>query len=206
MKCHNLFIPTLGAVLTLAADVALSADVAAQVPRTAAAQTASDLISRAELAITDFFAACVSRDAQGLNNVTTNDVRIEYTLDDPEAYLSMDACSLIADCAANTPAGDSESHVSILWIFPTGDANAVFVQYDAPTGSAETMSHRQLALVEMRGDRISRMLNFAAVPPFSVASTVRETAGTPPCSSQANGMKTQRVAEITTSPPGQGAI
>ncbi len=183
MKRHNLFIPAFGAVLALAADAVLSADVAAQVPRTVAAQTAGDLISRAERAITGFFAACVSRDAQGLNNVTTNDVRIDYTLDDPGTYLSMDASSLIAACAANTLAGNSGSHVANLWIFPTDDANAVFVQYDAPARSAEAMSHRQLALVEMRGDRISRMLNFAAVPAFSVAGTVREAAATPSCSS-----------------------
>lgn len=170
MKSCNLFVPALSAVLALGADAALSADVAAQVPRTGAAQTAGDLISRTERAFTDFLTACVSHDADGLNSVTTNDVRIEYTLDDPGTYLSMDASSLIAHCAANTPAGNSESHVSNLWIFPTEDANAVFVQYEAPAGTVGTMSHRQLALVEMRGDRISRMLNFAAMLPSIVVS------------------------------------
>jgi len=172
MKSRNLFIPALGAVFALMTGAALSADVAAQSPRTAAAQAAGDLISRAERAVIDFLAACVSHDAQGLHNVTTSDVRIEYTLDDPGTYLGMDAGSLIAECAANTVAGNSGTHVANLWIFPTGDANAVFVQYDAPAGSVDTMSHRQLALVEMRGDRISRFLNFAAVPPSMVASTI----------------------------------
>ena len=178
MKSHNLFIPALGTMLTFATGATLAADVAAQVPRTAAAQTAADLISSVERAITGYVAACVSRDARGLNSVTTEDVRIEYALDTPGTYFSLDANSLIADCAANTPADNSESHVSNLWIFPTHDSNAVFVQYDAPAGSAETLSHRQLALVEMRGDRISRMLNFAAVPSPIIASAVREAAAT----------------------------
>ncbi len=198
MKSCNLVIPALGTMLTLAANAPLAADVAAQVPRTLAAQTAADLISKAERAIIGYVAACGSRDTQGLDSVTTSDVRIEYTLDDPGTYLSMDASSLIAACAANTLAGNSGSHVANLWIYPTHDANAVFVQYDASAGSAQKIPHRQLALVEMRGDRISRMLNFAA-PPLSiaVASTVREAAATPPCSSQASGMETRRLAEQT---------
>jgi len=172
MKSRTLFFPALSVVLTLAAGPALAADVAAQVPRTAAAQAAGDLSSRAERVITDFLAACVLHDAQGLHSVTTHDVRIEYALADPGTYVGMDTNSLIAECAANTPAGNSESYVSNLWIFPTDDVNVVFVQYDAPAGSSGTMSHAQLALVEMRGDRISRILNFAAVPPSMVASTI----------------------------------
>lgn len=172
MKSRTLFFPALSVVLTLAAGPALSAVVAAQAPRTVAAQAAGDLISRAERAFIHLLAACVSHDAPGLNSVTTSDVRIEYTLADPGTYLGMDASSLIAECAANTLAGNSESYVSNLWIFPTDDTNSVFVQYDAPARSAETVSHRQLVLVEMRGDRISRLLNFAAVLPSIVASAV----------------------------------
>lgn len=172
MKSRNPFIPALGVVFALMTGAALSADVAAQSPRTVVAHAAGDPISRAERAVTDFLAACASHDAQGLHSVTTSDVRIEYMLDDPGTYLSMEADSLIAECAANAVADNSGSHVANLRIFPTGDANAVFVQYDAPAGSVETMSHRQLALVEMRGDRISRILNFAGVPPSMVASTI----------------------------------
>ena len=136
------------------------------VPSTAAAQTSAKLISRAERAINGFVAACAVRDARGLSDVTTSQVRVEYALDEPGTYLSMDASSLLAACAAN----NAGSRVSNLWIFPTNDANTVFVQYDAQ--STETGSHGQLALVELKGDRIARMLNFAALPQSFVAGLV----------------------------------
>jgi len=166
MKRYHLLAPLLGMALTLAADVAMCADEPAQVPSTAAAQTAAKLISRAERAINGFVAACIARDARALSDVTTSQVRVEYALDEPGTYLSMDASSLLAACAAN----NAGSRVSNLWIFPTNDANTVFVQYDAQP--AESGSHGQLALIELKGERIVRMLNFAAVPQSFVAGLV----------------------------------
>ena len=172
MKHCNLSFPALAGVLLLTATAALSEESTARVPDTAAARAAANVIARAERAVANYVAACAARDARRLTGVTTRDARIEYTLDDPGTYLSMDASSLIAACAANTPAASPGSLVGNFWIFPTNDADTVFVQYDAPS-SSETSSHRQLALVEMRGDQISRMLNFAAMPPAIVASTLR---------------------------------
>ena len=151
MKRYQLLAPFLGVALTLAADIAMCADDKLNVPHTAAAQTSAKLISRAERAINGFVAACAVRDARRLSDVTTSQVRVEYALDEPGTYLSMDASSLLAACAAN----NAGSRVSNLWIFPTNDANTVFVQYDAQ--STETGSHGQLALVELKkGDRISQ--------------------------------------------------
>jgi len=79
----------------------------------------------------------------------------------------MDGSSLLAACAANS----AGARVSNLWIFPTNDANTVFVQYDSGT----TASGGQLALVELNGDRISRMVNFAALPQSFVAGLVHGT-------------------------------
>jgi cytochrome c len=170
MKHYQLFAPFLGVALALGAQAAMCADNKPHVPGTAAAQTAAKLISRAERAINGFVAACEARDAQALNNVTTSQVRVEYALDEPGTYLSMDASSLLAACAGN----GASSRVSNLWIFPTNDANTVFVQYDAQ--STETGSHGQLALVELKGDRIARMLNFAALPQSFVAGLARGAA------------------------------
>ncbi len=166
MKPYPLLASFLCVALTLAVEVALSSDQKALVPSTAAAQTSAKLISRAERAINGFVAACVARDARALGSVTTGQVRVEYALDEPGTYLSMDASSLLAACAAN----NTGSRVSNLWIFPTNDANTVFVQYDAQ--STESGSHGQLALVELKGDRIARMLNFAALPESFVAGLV----------------------------------
>jgi cytochrome c len=172
MKCYHLLAPVLGVAFSLAADVAMCADETAQVPSTAAARTSAKLISRAERAINGFVAACVTRDARALSSVTTNQVRVEYALDEPGTYLSMDESSLLAACAAN----NSDSRVSNLWIFPTNDANTVFVQYDAQ--STDSNSRGQLALVELNGDRISRMVNFAALPQSFVAGLVHGAAKT----------------------------
>jgi cytochrome c len=175
MKSH-LLIPALGAALILTATAAISADGQVHVPSTTAAQNSARLISSAERAIDRFVAACAARDARGLSNVTTGEVRVEYALDDPGTYLSMDASSLVAACAASTSAAKTGSRVSNFWIFPTNDPNTVFVQYDAPGESSDATTHRQLALVEMQGDRIARMLNFAAVPRSFVAGIVRGAA------------------------------
>jgi cytochrome c len=172
MKRYHLLAPVIGMALTFAADVALCADDTARVPSTPAAQASAKLISRAERAINGFVAACVAHDSRALGGVTTNQVRVEYALDEPGTYLSMDASSLLAACAAN----NSGSHISNLWIFPTNDVNTVFVQYDAPSG--ESGSRGQLALVELNGDRISRMVNFAALPQSFVAGLVHGAAKT----------------------------
>jgi cytochrome c len=175
MKSH-LLIPIVGTALLLAAVAARPADDKARVPSTTAAQNSARLISSAERAIDHFVAACAARDVRGLSDVTTGEVRVEYALDDPGTYLSMDASSLIAACAANTPAARPGSRVSNFWIFPTNDPNTVFVQYDAPVEANDAAPHRQLALVEMQGERISRMLNFAAVPRSFVAAIVQGAA------------------------------
>ena len=176
MRSCNLILVPLGVLLALGAN----ADVTAKTPRVAAAPNAN-LISQAERAITSYVAACATHDAPRLTSVTTDDVRIEYALEDPGTWLSLDAASLMAACATQTAASHSAPGLDNLWIFPTGDANAVFVQYDVSAGSDGAASGRQLALVEMRGERISRMLNYSGAPQPLLASTAR-LASTAPCS------------------------
>ncbi|HKS54296.1 MAG TPA: hypothetical protein VJS12_03370 [Steroidobacteraceae bacterium] len=144
------------------AGPAANASERAQIPHTAAAAAAAGVISRAERAIVDYVTACTS-DAQDLNGVLTADARVEFALDEPGTYLSLDASSLAADCAATAHSADAPQ-ISNLWIFPTHEANVVFVQYDV-LASTGTLRERQLALVEMRGDRIARMLNLASSLP-----------------------------------------
>jgi hypothetical protein len=59
---------------------------------------------------------------------------------------------------------NSVSGLSNVWIFATGDANAVFVSYTTDTG--------HLALVEMKGDRIAtlRDLNSTTDPVLTAAT------------------------------------
>jgi hypothetical protein len=172
-RCNMIFVP-LGVLIALAAH----ADVTAKTPRIAAAQNAAGVISHAQRAITSFVAACASRDAARLNSVTTDDVRIEYALEDPGSYLSVDAASLITACAAQADASSTGPRIANLWIFPTSDASTVFVQYDLTAGAEGPPQRRQLALVELRGERIARMLNYSGAPQALVAGAARAVAST----------------------------
>jgi len=154
-------------VLALAfAAGAANASEMAQVPQTAAAKAAAGVILKAERAIIGYVSACASNDAHDLKGVLTEDARIEFATDEPGTYLSIDASSWAAGCAANVRSGDSP-RMSNLWIFPTLDADVVFVQYDVPAPAGAVLE-RQLVLLEMRGERIARMVNFTSASTASV--------------------------------------
>jgi hypothetical protein len=59
--------------------------------------------------------------------------------------------------------------VSDLWIFPTRDLNSVFVQYELRDTNGGSPRH-QLALIELHGEQIIRMVDLAGVPATRVAS------------------------------------
>ena len=142
-------------IASLASLVAtwVQADAIAKSPRTAAS-------TRVEQALTRFIAGCSSHDAQLLDSVTTDDVRIEYSLDAPGTYLTLDGISLAADCGINMESGGS--HIRTMRIYPTNDENVVFVEFDTTNDSSTAPLKRQLALIEMRGEKIARLLNFSA--------------------------------------------
>ena len=130
-------------------------------------------------ALPRFIAGCSSHDAQLLNSVTTDDVRIEYSLDAPGTYLTLDATSLADDCGINMEAGGS--HIRTMWIYPTNDENVVFVEFDTTSDSSMAPLKRQLALIEMRGEKIARLLNYS--PPAKALLSARGPASpsfTPP--------------------------
>ena len=175
--------PAIGALLTLAAG-ARAADlmdghaINAHVPQTAAAHKWADLISRTERALGGYVAACASGEGRALSRVTTDDLHVEYTLGEPGTYLVMDGGTSPAGCAAMVGLSARTSNV---WIFPT-NSSVVFVQFDAPSG-ANASSQRQLALVEMRGERIARIVNFSAPPP-ALASDVLSASESMPVRSE----------------------
>jgi hypothetical protein len=163
--------PALGALLTLAAgaraaDLADVPTIKARVPQTEAAHKWADLISRTERALGGYVAACASGESLALSRVTTDDLHIEYTLGQPGTYLVTDGGSAPEGCAAMAGLTLRTSNV---WIFPT-HSSVVFVQFDASL-TPGSPSQRQLALVEMRGERIARIVNFSAPPPALATPT-----------------------------------
>ncbi len=108
MKHTKSILGALAVGLTLLASPAWAADVPVNVPDTAKAVQAGDLIARAKRALADKLGA-------GVANV---------------------------------------------WIFPTNDANTVFVQYSIATTSAVctiALPAEHLAVVVMNGDRIEKL-------------------------------------------------
>jgi len=174
MKCHTTLMPALGALFALSATTGWASElpeviVKARVPQTAAARASADLIARAEHALSTYAATCASGawHAASASRATTEDLRVEYPLTERGTYMSIDGTDSFANCAAIS---GNVGQVANLWIFPTNDAEAVFVQYEVRT-SSNAAPERQLALVEMRGERISRIVSFAAQPVALVVAT-----------------------------------
>jgi 4-diphosphocytidyl-2C-methyl-D-erythritol kinase len=61
------------------------------------------------------------------------------------------------------------SSLRAMWIYPTNDQSVAFVQFDVTSDSSGALK-RQLALVEMRGEKIARLLSFS--PPSNALVTV----------------------------------
>jgi hypothetical protein len=91
--------------------------------------------------------------------VTTDDVRIEYSLNAVGTYLTLDAIALADDCGINMESGGS--HIRTMQIYPTSDEDVAFVEFETTSDSSTVPLRRQLALVEMRGEKIARLLNFS---------------------------------------------
>jgi hypothetical protein len=168
MKTANLLIAS---VASLVAPW-VQADPIVQTPRTAASAGAGQLTTNVQHALARFIVGCSSHDAQMLDSVTTDDVRIEYSLEVPGAYLTLDAISLADDCGITVEPGGAR--LRTMWIYPTSDQNAVFVQFETSGDTATAPPKRQLALVEMRGEKIARLLSFS--PPANALVSARGAA------------------------------
>jgi hypothetical protein len=165
-------IPVLSALFSLHHTAAHASDIAARTPNTAATAKWAGLIASTEHALGVYASACAAGKAQSLDRVVTDDLRIEYTLRTPGMFVGTDTSTLQTTCAAMT---GLTSRTSDLWIYPT-NAGVVFIQYDAPA-SAGAPSQRHLALVEMRGDRIARIVNFSSSAPAVMTAEAQDAAG-----------------------------
>jgi hypothetical protein len=178
VNLRHVCVTGLGALLSLSAFATHSSEsrassaVKAHVPQTAAAKSSAALLSRAERAFNGFVAACASGDAREASAVTMRDLRLETQLDEPNGYPRLEVRSMTGRCRA---VGGRGSRVSNLWIYPTNDDTSVFVQYTVALPGAAPQA--QLALMEMRGERISRMVTFAN-PPSRLGLGAAASAGT----------------------------
>jgi len=135
------------------------------VPATPQAAANANLIGRADHALREYVVACSTGDDEAMARALTSDAVVEYPLEEPGTYVAVEAAALNANCYGDAKQAASPAHISNLWIFPTNDSNAVFVQYTISSSGrtlAQLLDSEHLALLEMRGDQIVKMRDFSA--------------------------------------------
>ena len=134
-------------------------------PETALATAEANLIARADRALRDYVAACLTGDDEAIARIVTSDAVVEYALEEPGMYLVVQAPALTTNRSGTAKQAGAGASISKLWIFPTNDSNVVFVQYATSSdvrSPTQLRNPEHLALLEMRGDRISKMRYFSA--------------------------------------------
>jgi hypothetical protein len=157
----------LGLATTVLLTTTLQAGFAAEpihVPATPQAAASANLIARSARALRDYVAACSTGDDTAIARIVTRDAVVEYVLEEPGKYLVLKATALSANLTGDARKTGTGAHISNLWIFPTNDSSAVFVQYTTTLdirSPAEPPDSEHLALLEMRGDRIAKIRNLS---------------------------------------------
>jgi len=137
----------------------------AQVPAIPQSAASANLIARADRALRDYVAACSAGDNEAFARIVTSDAVVEYALEEPGAYLTVEAAVLSAKRSSSSKQTGSGTLISNLSIFPTSDSNTVFVHYTTRSdvrSPAQLPDSEHLALLEMRGDRILKIRNLGA--------------------------------------------
>jgi len=151
-------------LLTMTAQSGFAAE-AVHVPATSPAAASANLIARADRALRAYVAACSTADSEAFARIVTSDAVVEYALEEPGAYLAVEAAALSASRSGHSKERGSGAHISNLWIYPTSDSNVVFVHYTTRSdvrSPAQLPDSERLALLEMRGDRIFKIRNLGA--------------------------------------------
>ena len=152
------------ALLTMTVQTGFAAE-AIHVPATPPAAARANLIARADRALRDYVAACSNSDIEAFARIVTSDAVVEYALEEPGTYLTVEAAALSAKHSGNSKLTGAEAHISNLWIYPTSDSNVVFVHYTTRSdvrAPAQLPDSEHLALLEMRGDRIFKLRYLSA--------------------------------------------
>jgi hypothetical protein len=161
MKRSSIFFAAALAVLTLVFSYPASAqELRVHVPTSGQSERATDAITRARHALIDYLAACTAHDSDGIARATTGAAVIEYALDEPGKYLSVDLHTTTG-CWGSVPQSTAETGASDLWIFPTPDPDTTFVHFVvAANEKSSGRKSEYLALIEMSGDRIAKIRDF----------------------------------------------
>lgn len=162
MSMRKFLILSAGAMLAFG----VHANEASKQPSAIEARIASTMAG-IEHAISEFIAACASNDANRLSEITTADVRIDYALENPGTYYGVDATSLATEC----PLASAAAQLANLHIYPTGEEDVVFVEFDMANLATPALVKSHLAIVEMQAHRIARVVHLSSPPDVVISAS-----------------------------------
>jgi hypothetical protein len=126
-----------------------------------AGKAAVSISSSTRQAVSEFVDAYANRDGAGLAQTTTADFEVQYGLAQSGTHVTVDADALATywrDAGLNSSVRDGHSTAAI---FPTSEANVVFVTYRIPGDAGSG----RIAVLELRGDRVARAYDLIAPAP-----------------------------------------
>jgi hypothetical protein len=137
---------------------------------TAETVDSAKLITRVERALSRYATGCAAHDEHAIADAFTRFAVIEYPTTVLGHFVSVDAIAA-PKCWAASALEAGRLHTSPFWIFPTREINFVFVQYTLTVGTpGAAQSVQALALVELEGNRIARIRDYAD-PGYSGSSS-----------------------------------
>jgi hypothetical protein len=119
---------------------------------------AASLSSTTRRVVSEFVDAYANRNSAGLARATTGDFEVQFGLAQTGTYVTVDEDALVASWREGT---NSSVHGRSVAIFPTSDAQVVFVTYRIP-GDAGS---ERVALIELRGNKVARAYDVIAPAP-----------------------------------------
>lgn len=130
-----------------------------------AEQDSADFIARVREALSHYVAACAIHDLPAMSDYLTSFAAIEYSTADAGRFTALDAHA--ADtCWEGPSVSRGRSSDSPFVIYLTSELHALLVQYPLTVGSGNgARSIQDLALVEIDGNRIARIRDYAAPIP-----------------------------------------
>lgn len=144
---------------------AFAADAAPQTNAVSSTQDSDDLIVRVQRALARYGAACAIHDREAILDSMTSFAVIEYAGASADRFVAVNALTTEA-CWQGLVTLRDHSIDRPMVVYRTNEPNAVFIEYTLSIGwGAEAKSIRDLALVEIEGDRIARIRDYAAPVP-----------------------------------------
>ena len=124
-------------LLTLTVQTGFAAGLV-HVPATPQAAASANLIARADRALRDYVAACSTGNEEAVARIVTSDAVLEYALEEPGTYLTVEAAALSANRSVNAEPTGTGARLRICGFFQ----RAIQTRYSFTTRFAPVFDRR----------------------------------------------------------------